>query len=329
MKRKILTFIFALCLIIPAAFVFTACSNTKEDNVQIRVEDGYVQWSSDDSDWENIITIDEILDAIGDDITGPQGVAGKQVEFNVSNTHIQWRYVGDTTWNNLIALEDIKGDNGKDSTAAEYIVTYDYGYSNMETVYDNYKQTSTIKSTEWITDIPTPKNTVSGKFDGWYIKGTNKKFENYDFVGGDVTLEARWTALPSGMYATSQYNKKFYDWNYLIDKYLNVSNGVLRCNSDAFFYFLMRIDGDKSLIIDNSITELADHVFHYTAEGVGHPCSSLREVFIPESVTKIGREAFESSGLKSIIIPDSVTEIGAYAFAYCEEIFDFFLILFY
>ena len=111
MKKKILTFILALCLIIPATFMFTACSTTKDDNVQIRVQDGYVQWSSDDSDWKNVITIDEILDAIGDDITGPQGeqgVAGKQVEFNVSSTHIQWRYVGDSAWNNLVKLEDLE-----------------------------------------------------------------------------------------------------------------------------------------------------------------------------------------------------------------------------
>ncbi|MBE5758359.1 MAG: hypothetical protein E7345_05520 [Clostridiales bacterium] len=117
MKNKFLSFILALCLIIPATFMFTACSTTEDDNVQIRVQDGYVQWSSDDSDWKNVITIDEILDAIGDDITGPQGeqgVNGKQVEFNVSSTHIQWRYVGDTTWNNLVELEDLDGTDGKD-----------------------------------------------------------------------------------------------------------------------------------------------------------------------------------------------------------------------
>ena len=68
MKKKFLTFILALCLIIPATFMFTACSTTEDDNVQIRVQDGYVQWSSDDSDWKNVITIEEILDIFTESI---------------------------------------------------------------------------------------------------------------------------------------------------------------------------------------------------------------------------------------------------------------------
>jgi hypothetical protein len=43
---------------------------------------------------------------------GGDGEDGKEVEFNKSSTHIQWRYVGDTTWINLVALTDIKGDQG-------------------------------------------------------------------------------------------------------------------------------------------------------------------------------------------------------------------------
>lgn len=215
MKKKFLSFILALCLIIPATFMFTACSTTEDDNVQIRVQDGYVQWSSDDSDWKNVITIDEILDAIGDDITGPQGeqgqqgiqgpqgeqgVAGKQVEFNVSTTHIQWRYVGDSTWNNLIALEDIKGeqgddgDDGKDASVVEYTITYDYNNQlDMSELMTNYATSQKIKSNQWLTNMPYLENEeLDGYFLGWYIKGTDKQIENYDFIGGDVILEARW-----------------------------------------------------------------------------------------------------------------------------------------
>jgi hypothetical protein len=34
------------------------------------------------------------------------------VEFQKSATHIQWRYVGDLTWTNLVALDDLKGAAG-------------------------------------------------------------------------------------------------------------------------------------------------------------------------------------------------------------------------
>ncbi|MBQ9768056.1 MAG: InlB B-repeat-containing protein, partial [Lachnospiraceae bacterium] len=45
---------------------------------------------------------------------GTDGTDGREVEFNVSATHIQWRYVGDSTWNDLVALEDLKGTDGSD-----------------------------------------------------------------------------------------------------------------------------------------------------------------------------------------------------------------------
>lgn len=57
-------------------------------------------------------------------LQGPQGIQGlsgtnglngtnaKEVEFQKSLTHIQWKYVGDENWNNLVALVDIKGEQG-------------------------------------------------------------------------------------------------------------------------------------------------------------------------------------------------------------------------
>lgn len=43
---------------------------------------------------------------------GTNGRDGKQVEFNVTTTHIQWRYIGDQGWSNLLPLEDIQGVQG-------------------------------------------------------------------------------------------------------------------------------------------------------------------------------------------------------------------------
>ena len=42
----------------------------------------------------------------------PSGADGRPVEFHKSATHIQWRYVGDTAWVDLVALSEIKGDTG-------------------------------------------------------------------------------------------------------------------------------------------------------------------------------------------------------------------------
>ena len=45
--------------------------------------------------------------------------------------------------------------------------------------------------------------------------------------------------------------------------------------------------------------------------------TSLTSIIIPDSVTKIGRDAFSFCSLTSVVIPDSVTKIGSDAFAYC------------
>lgn len=43
---------------------------------------------------------------------GNPGSAGREVEFFKSSTHIQWRYTGTSTWTDLIAISDLKGDKG-------------------------------------------------------------------------------------------------------------------------------------------------------------------------------------------------------------------------
>lgn len=51
--------------------------------------------------------------APGDDgADGVPGSDGREVELQVSATHVQWRYVGDVSWTNLIALADLEGPQG-------------------------------------------------------------------------------------------------------------------------------------------------------------------------------------------------------------------------
>lgn len=45
-------------------------------------------------------------------VPGPAGDDGREVELQKSATHVQWRYVGDVGWTNLVALADLKGDPG-------------------------------------------------------------------------------------------------------------------------------------------------------------------------------------------------------------------------
>jgi hypothetical protein len=46
-------------------------------------------------------------------LTGSDGVDGKEVTFQVSEGYIQWQYVGDTIWTNLIELATLVGPQGE------------------------------------------------------------------------------------------------------------------------------------------------------------------------------------------------------------------------
>lgn len=48
---------------------------------------------------------------------GEKGVDGREIELQTSKTHIQWRYVGEPKWKNLIALSELKGEKGERGAA--------------------------------------------------------------------------------------------------------------------------------------------------------------------------------------------------------------------
>lgn len=44
--------------------------------------------------------------------SGTPGQDGREIELRKGSTHIEWRYVGESNWTSLVALDELKGENG-------------------------------------------------------------------------------------------------------------------------------------------------------------------------------------------------------------------------
>ena len=204
-----------LCgLVIVAPLGLAGCMG--EENIDLRVSDGYIQWSSDDGSWDDLISVEDLLDSLGEDIKGEQGiqgVAGKQVEFKVSSTHIQWRYVGDSTWKDLISLEEIKGDkgadgkDGEDLTAEKVTVTFEYTLHKYFSDYEEkivqaFREKYTngsrynneiINKGDWLDLYNFSDTPIGDYFLGWYAgSGVDEtRITSFTSICDNVTLTAK------------------------------------------------------------------------------------------------------------------------------------------
>ncbi len=83
---------------------------------------------------------------------GATGAEGKKVELQVTETHIQWRYVGESEWQDLIALELLKGAdglNGSDGSKGDAGTNGTDGKEVELQVTDSYIQWRHIGDAEW------------------------------------------------------------------------------------------------------------------------------------------------------------------------------------
>lgn len=90
--------------------------------VLLRVSGGYIQWQySGDASWQNLIAVASLTGPAGTNGTngtngtdGTNGDDGREVTFRISEGYLQWQYVGDTVWTNLLSLAEIAGTDGTD-----------------------------------------------------------------------------------------------------------------------------------------------------------------------------------------------------------------------
>jgi hypothetical protein len=56
----------------------------------------------------------DVLEAAIEDIALTPGNDGREIQLQSGETHIQWRYVGDAAWTNLVALSELTGADGRE-----------------------------------------------------------------------------------------------------------------------------------------------------------------------------------------------------------------------
>jgi hypothetical protein len=65
--------------------------------------------------------------AISETLVGPRGPVGPSIELRKTDTHIQWRPMGGTTWIDLVTIEEITGPEGTNDSAIQGV-----GITKME-----------------------------------------------------------------------------------------------------------------------------------------------------------------------------------------------------
>jgi hypothetical protein len=94
--------------------------------------------------------------------TGAAGTNGKQVELQDNGTYIQWRYVGDSTWINLVAKSSLKGDTGTGVPEIGSAVSVDYPVAYLTaTMVNGIRNTAWVRKTEILTNYTNSVITLS------------------------------------------------------------------------------------------------------------------------------------------------------------------------
>ncbi|XMB72289.1 InlB B-repeat-containing protein [Mycoplasmatota bacterium WC30] len=122
--------------------------------VTFQVASGYIQWQYvGDTEWTNLVELATLVGPAGadgaDGINGTDGLDGLEVTFQVASGYIQWQYVGDTEWTNLVELATLVGPAGADG--ADGINGTD-GLDGLEVTFQvasGYIQWQYVGDTEW------------------------------------------------------------------------------------------------------------------------------------------------------------------------------------
>ena len=195
--------------------------------------------------------------------------------------------------------------------AADNIVAY--GNCGAESDGSNVTWTLDDNGTLTISGKGAMKDYVVGKDQPWYgQKGNIKKFvvENGVTTIGNTAFSGHTKLTEVDMSNATSLEKI---GQYAFDsctgvKTIDLSRAIKlkEIGRDAFYGCGVE---NVTFPQNSQLTEIGDGI-----NGVFGDCNNLKNIEIPETVTRIGGSAFKGAGLTSIEIPASVTDIGNFAF---------------
>ena len=225
--------------------------------------------------------------------------------------------------------------------SVKFKVDYDFGATYE--YFDDAKKSQQVNKGEWIIGMPTIKEEYKEAFIGWYIKDTNSKIEDGDFIAGDIILEPRFDtskAAPGGLYYNGKMTKS---WSELLSN-KDIEN--ISYNDSTSYLTIKNYNLAGELVIPNTIEKM-DTTFgrcnNLTSIYIGKNVQEIMHKNLPENGRSLSRivvsednliydsrnssnAIIETSnnkliyGCKNTQIPNTVEVIGKFAFHGCTTL---------
>lgn len=247
-------------------------------------------------------------------IIGEEELRSTEVVFQISNGFIEWKYVDDTTWNNIIKLSNLVGVKGEDG---------EIGKDGKEVVFqvsNNFIQWKYDEDTTWTNLISL--STLTGKKGLKGESGSDAREILFQVSKGYIQWrydeDSTWTNLVSLSTLTGIKGEQGEPGKSAYEIYLENNPEYEETEEEWINSF-----------IDSSNEQGLD--FYLLGEGNGYAVSAgnaryLNSIDIPSTykdkpVTTILPSAFMNCNtIKSITIPESITSIGEDAFQGCTSL---------
>ena len=113
-------FVITIILIILLFFIKISPRGVIDPNaVSIRQDSGEIQYKYANGNWQKIVSLEDLKNKDNgtnkeDNKKESSKSNSREIEIQKNSLYIQWRYVGEAEWKNIIAYSDLKGKDGRD-----------------------------------------------------------------------------------------------------------------------------------------------------------------------------------------------------------------------